>query len=258
MTMLGVTVWMPGKYLFLMVPKSEGRVIRFDLELDDKCCFTVGEPRWRETHSVEGVLACQALDAASSWNPLFNGTGMAQPNRTELDEVLHGFFSHPQLFGYEFTAAAVDKVCRLLIMNAQKGLIHLCSKHYYASIVFEQMAGRLNDYVIDVDDIERIAVDFVESDLYLHHDLHAWTEWLASRLFEIRTYQRPLAAPDLSPGLRNERIPTLCLLHKLKVAMRPTSGHTAEFGLNPYGFAERILEDGTNTEVEFVEGKSFH
>ena len=154
MTMLGVTVWMPGKYLFLMVPKSEGRVIRFDLELDDKCCFTVGEPRWRETHSVEGVLACQALDAASSWNPLFNGTGMAQPNRTELDEVLHGFFSHPQLFGYEFTAAAVDKVCRLLIMNAQKGLIHLCSKHYYASIVFEQMAGRLNDYLIDVDDID--------------------------------------------------------------------------------------------------------
>jgi hypothetical protein len=40
--------------------------------------------------------------------------------------------------------------------------------------------------------------------------------------------------------------------------MQPTSSHTAEFGLNPYRLAERILEDGSNTEIEFVEGKSFH
>lgn len=154
MVMLGVTVWMPGKYFFLIAPKDEGRVIRFDLELDDRCRFTVGEPRWCKQQSEERVLAYQGFDAASPWEPLFTCAGIVQLKRPELDEVLHGFFSHPQLFGYEFTAAAVDKVCRLLIMNAQKGLIHLCSKHYYASIVFEQMAGRLNDYLIDVDDID--------------------------------------------------------------------------------------------------------
>ena len=157
MTMLGVTVWMPGKYFFLMAPKDEGRVIRFDLELDDRCRFTVGEPRWCERQSVEGVLAYQGFDVASPWNPLFTCAGFAQLERPELDEVVHGFFCHPDLSGYEFTPAAVDKVCRLLKKNAQRGLIHLCSKHYYAAIVFNGMAGRCgwdNEFVVDVDDID--------------------------------------------------------------------------------------------------------
>ena len=154
MTMLGVTVWMPGKYFFLIAPKNEGRIIRFDMELDDRCCFTVGEPRWCEKQSEEGVLAYQALDVALPWNSLFTCEGLEQLERPELDEVVHGFFSHPDLFGYEFTPAAVDKVCSLLVMNAQRGLVHLCSKHYYAVAVYEKMAGKLNESVIDVDDID--------------------------------------------------------------------------------------------------------
>ena len=157
MTMCGVTVWMPGKYFFLIAPKDEGRVIRFNLELDDRCRFTVGEPRWCEAQGEDAILARLALDAASDWQPLFPCIGIAQPKRTELDEVVHGFFRHPDLAGYEFTPAAVDKVCRLLLTNAQRGLIHLCSKHYYAAIVFNSMAGRCgldNEFVVDVDDID--------------------------------------------------------------------------------------------------------
>ena len=157
MSMLGITVWMPGRYFFLIAPKDEGRVIRFDLELDDRCSFMVGEPRWCEKQGEEAILARLALDAASDWTPLFPCTGIAQPNRTELDEVVHGFFRHPDLMGYEFTPAAVDKVCRLLITNAQRGLTHLCSKHYYAATVFNSVAGRCgwdNEDVIDVADID--------------------------------------------------------------------------------------------------------
>lgn len=154
MKMPGNTVWIPGKYFFLMAAKDGGCVMRFDLTLDEKCCFTVGEPRRCEQQSDEAILAHQAFDTDDLWDPFCPWIGFAQHRRTELNEVLHGFFGHPQLFGYEYTPAAVDKVCRLLIMNAQKGLIHLCSKHYYASIVYEQMAGRLNDYLIDAEDID--------------------------------------------------------------------------------------------------------
>ena len=155
MCMRGNTVWIPGKYLFLMAAKDGGCVMRFDLTLDEKCWFTVGAPRRCERQSDEAVLAHQVFDTDDIWNPFCPSVGLAQQRHTEFDEVLHGFFRHPQLFGYEYTPAAVDMVCRLLMMNARKGLIHLCSKHYYASIVFEKMAGRLNDYLIDVDDIDQ-------------------------------------------------------------------------------------------------------
>lgn len=154
MTMHGYDVWQPGKYYFLMVSKDDGRVTWFDLELDGKSSFTVGMPRGCGCLSDEDILACQEFDADTMRHFLYTDAVAEQQPLTELDEVLYGFFSHPDLFGYEFTPAAVDKVCRLLIMNAQRGLIHLCSKHYYAVSVYERMAGRLNEYVIDADDID--------------------------------------------------------------------------------------------------------
>lgn len=154
MSMYGETVWMPGKYFFLMAPKSESHVIRIDLELDDKCCFTVGEDRYCEPHSDEMILVRQALDDDACQRPSRCQTEMPWLEIETLDEVVDGFFSHPDLMGYSFTPAAVDKVCRLLVMNAQIGPAQLCSKHYYAAIVFNQMAGRLNEYLIDVDDID--------------------------------------------------------------------------------------------------------
>ena len=155
MRMYGNTVWTPGEYFFLMAAKDAGCVIRFDLTLDGQCGFTVGEPRRCGRQSDEAILAHQVFDTDDDlWDPFCPWVGFAQRRHSEIDEVLHGFFSHPQLFGYEYTPASDDKVCRLLMTNAQKGLIHLCSKHYYASIVFEKMAGRLNDYLIDADDID--------------------------------------------------------------------------------------------------------
>lgn len=154
MTMCGETVWMPGKYFFLMVPKNEGYAIRIDLELDDKCCFIVGEYRRCGNGSDEDILARQALDEDPCHRPSRCRTEMPWLEIETLDEVVDGFFSHPYLMGYSFTPAAVDKVCRLLAINAQRGPSHLCSKHYYASIVYEKIAGRLNEYLIDVNDID--------------------------------------------------------------------------------------------------------
>ena len=151
MVMHGNTVWIPGKYFFLLTAKDGARVIKFDLELDEQCCFTVGEPHCCGIQSDETILAHQVFDSDDMWDPFCPWLDFAQQRHTELDEVLHGFFRHPLLFGYEYTPAAVDKVCRLLLNNAQRGL---CSNYYYASIVFERMAGRLNDFLIDAEDID--------------------------------------------------------------------------------------------------------
>lgn len=85
MTMCGCNVWMPGKYFFLMASKDDGCVIRFDLELDDKCCFTVGKPRRCEVLSDEHVLACQVFDARSEWASLCHYDGMAPLRRKALE-----------------------------------------------------------------------------------------------------------------------------------------------------------------------------
>lgn len=154
MSMWGKSVWMPGKYFFLIATRSAESIIRFNLELDEKCCFTVGEPHYCGPLSDEAVLVRQALDDNDQHRPSGCKTEYPWLKEETLDEVVHGFFGHPDLMGYSFTPAAVDKVCRLLITNAQKGLIHLCSKHYYASIVYENMAGRLNDFLIQADDID--------------------------------------------------------------------------------------------------------
>lgn len=154
MKMHGHEVWLPGKYFFLMLSKNDGSVIRFDLELDEKCCFTVGKPRRYNGLSGEDILVTQDFDADAMKHLLCPDVAVEQDPLVELDEVLYGFFNHSDLIGYEFTPAAVDKACRLLIMNAQRGLIHLCSKHYYAVSVYEKMACRLNDFVIQADDID--------------------------------------------------------------------------------------------------------
>lgn len=80
-------VWMPGKYFFLMAPKNEGSVIRFDMELDDKCCFTVGESRRCDTLSDEGILARQVLDAYLEWDSLCCYEGIA-PLRSKVLQLL--------------------------------------------------------------------------------------------------------------------------------------------------------------------------
>lgn len=153
MAMWGKSVWMPGKYFFLVASRSGGSIIRFDLELDEKCCFTVGEPHCCGPLSDEAVLVRQTLDDEHH-RPSGCKTELPWLEEETLDQVVHGFFSHPMLMGYSFTPEAVDKVCRLLITNAQKGPVHLCSKHYYASLVYENMAGRLNDFLIQANDID--------------------------------------------------------------------------------------------------------
>lgn len=154
MTMRGKTVWMPGKYFFLIAARSGEHVIRFDLELDDKCHFTVGAAHRCEPLGLEEVLVREALDDFPCHRSSDCRSETPWLQEQALDDVVHGFFSHPDLMGYCFTPAAADKVCRLLIANAQKGPVYLCSKHYYAALVYENMAGRLNDFLIDVDDID--------------------------------------------------------------------------------------------------------
>lgn len=66
MTMRGNTLWMPGKYFFLMASRDGRYAIRFDLVLDDKCSFTVGAPRCCKSLSDEDILAHQVFEAANS------------------------------------------------------------------------------------------------------------------------------------------------------------------------------------------------
>lgn len=78
-------LWMPGKYFFLVATKDGGCVIRFDLELDEMCRFTVGEPRRCKPLSDEDILAHQVFESAELWNALCENAGMAQLRRKTLD-----------------------------------------------------------------------------------------------------------------------------------------------------------------------------
>lgn len=85
MAMHNHSLWMPGKYFFLLATKDAGCVIRFDLELDDKCRFTVGEPRRCDPLSDEDILAHQVLEAATLWNGLCDEAGNGQLKRKTLE-----------------------------------------------------------------------------------------------------------------------------------------------------------------------------
>ena len=85
MTMRSNTLWIPGKYFFLMATRDGECIIRFDLELDEKCCFTAGEPRRCEPLSDEDILAHQVFEAADFWNALCDFAGIAQLRRKTLE-----------------------------------------------------------------------------------------------------------------------------------------------------------------------------
>lgn len=77
MVMQGCSVWMPGKYFFLMAVK-DGGVVRFDLSLDENCRFTVSEAGRCEECSIEAVLARQVFIDPANWRHLCCLNGLAQ------------------------------------------------------------------------------------------------------------------------------------------------------------------------------------
>ena len=85
MTMRGNTLWMPGKYFFLMASRDGRYAIQFDLVLDDKCSFTVGAPRCCKSLSDEDILAHQVFEAAEFWDALCDFAGIAQLRRKTLE-----------------------------------------------------------------------------------------------------------------------------------------------------------------------------
>lgn len=87
MVMHGCSVWMPGKYFFLVTVK-DGSVTRFDLTLDKNCCFTVGEARRCEYCSVEGVLARQIFLDPANWRNLCCSDGLAQLRHRLLEWLM--------------------------------------------------------------------------------------------------------------------------------------------------------------------------
>ena len=149
------TLWIPGKYFFLMAVKGGG-TIRIDLELDEKCQFTAGEPHRCEPHGDEDVLAHQAIDDGPCRHPSACKSDVPWLEDRTLDQVMRGVFSDPDVSGIDFTPAAVDKICRLLTVDSRRN--DLCSSHYYA-VRLSLLRADADEYcygnfLIDADDID--------------------------------------------------------------------------------------------------------
>ena len=84
MTMVGKTVWMPGKYFFLMAVEG-GSVTRIDLDLDENRCFVMGKPHRCKSGSDEDVLARQVFDHHEYWRDMFLMLGSAQLRHKALE-----------------------------------------------------------------------------------------------------------------------------------------------------------------------------
>ena len=83
---------------------------------------------------------------------------------------------------------------------------------------------------VDVDDVERVAVGFVEVDFHFHQHFHSSRKSLPCGVLEVGTNESPFVRPNLSSCLGNDAVVPLCLLHKFHVAVSSVFLHLAQFG----------------------------
>lgn len=86
MTMHGRSVWMPGRYFFLM-SNGKGRIVRIDLTLDDHGGFTMDMPRECAPLSDESMLVSHVFYEYKRWNILLFRPGTSNFRRWSIDRL---------------------------------------------------------------------------------------------------------------------------------------------------------------------------
>ena len=111
---------------------------------------------------------------------------------------------------------------------------------------------------VDVENVEGISVQFVEGDLHLYKHLHSSGQGSACLTQEVGTDIVPAACPDLPPGFGDESALQRVFLNKFQIAMSAAFRRFAEFGLQPVGVMEVIVECPANGIVQFKKREVVH